>query len=357
MKYFCRTKILIVLSISFFSLFYACNEDSNPVESEDNSPKYNSEMIDQAYEKIANVNGIRSLVISQNSSIIGEQYYNNTGPEPDSILDVRSVTKSILSTLVGIALDKGYLESLDQKVSEFISPLVDSLSKEMGDISIRELITMTAGFEWHEIAEESEFPEFATAPDQLLYILEKPFVNEPGTVFDYSDGAAHLTSIILSEATGMSASAFANQYLLNPMGIGDRFWYEDNRSYNFGGVGLCIGPKDMIKIGELYLNEGSYNGNIIVSSGWINQATSAHISTNNVLPYLTDYGYYWWKGNQNGHDFSIANGYGGQFICIVPDLNVVVVATCNFLGMGAQAGQNWSSILGIIMSEIIPAFN
>jgi CubicO group peptidase (beta-lactamase class C family) len=215
---------------------------------------------------------------------------------------------------------------------------------------------MATGFEWFEIAEPSEFGDFIYASNQLLYVLNKQFIHPPGTVFDYSDGAAHLISVIISEATGMSASEFANVHLFEPMGIDERFWYEDNQGYTYGGAGLCIGPHDMIKFGNMILNNGEYNGNRIVSSEWLNAATSIHISTNNLLPYLTDYGYYWWKGSILGHEFSMAMGYGGQFIVIVPNLNVVASATCEFRGLSEISGQNWNSIIDVISNNVIPAF-
>jgi CubicO group peptidase (beta-lactamase class C family) len=112
----------------------------------------------------------------------------------------------------------------------------------------------------------------------------------------------------------------------------------------------------MIKIGEMILQKGEFNGERIVSEDWINTATSIHISANNLLPYLTDYGYFWWKGSKNGYDFSMANGYGGQFILIVPDLELVVVTTCEFRGLSQISGQNWSSIINIIMNNVLSAF-
>ena len=332
----------------------ACSSDGDTIV---NSQNYDETKIEESYELISHLAGIRSLLISYNDEIIGVEYFNNTGPEPDSILDVRSVTKSITSLLIGIALDKGYLTSLDQTVSEFLSNSVTGLNEEKGNITIRQLLTMTSGHVWYEIGDSSEFKEWIYAPDQLQYIINKPIVNTPGTVFNYSDGGAHLVSAILYRATGMRVDEFAQANLLNPLGIGQRFWYEDNRGINYGGVGICLGPEDMMKIGRMVLHKGLYNGKRIVSENWINESTATQVSTNNVLPYLTGYGYFWWKGNQNGHEFKTAMGYGGQFILVVEDLNLVVVTTCDFLIPKETAGQNWTSIINIIMNNIIPAFD
>ena len=161
---------------------------------------------------------------------------------------------------------------------------------------------------------------------------------------------------MITKATGMDASAFADKYLFDPMDLGDRIWYEDNRMFAYGGVGLCIGIHDMIKIGFLYLSEGYFNDQQIVSSEWINTATSLHISTNDIIPFLSDYGYYWWLGSAHGFDFICANGYGGQFILVVKDLNLVVCSRTNYRNLdSAKAGENWYNILNIIINQVLPA--
>jgi len=347
------------LTLSFLTacilIFIIGCSKSNP---EPENTDYNEKKLQDAYKSISNVTGIRSLVISYKHEIIYEEYYNNTNSGPDSIIDIRSATKSILSALIGIAIDKGFINSVDQTLSEFISPLVDSLDPQKGQITIHQLLTMTSGQEWSEIPGPSEFPDFIYAPDQFLYALNKPLINTPGTVFNYSDGSAHLLSVILTQATGMTASQFANKYLFEPLGIGNRFWYEDKQGYNYGGVGLCVGPYDMIKFGNLFLNKGKYKGVQIVSENWVDKAITNYISTGNVLPYLTNYGYYWWVGTRKGFSFYTAMGYGGQYIFVVPDLNLVVVSTCNFTGIGGsvQAGENWKNITDIIMNNILEAF-
>jgi CubicO group peptidase (beta-lactamase class C family) len=309
-----------------------------------------------AFDNAENITDLRGLAVARNNVIVAEEYYNNADPGPDPNLHVMSVTKSISSTLIGIAVYEGFIQSVSQTVSDFLGAEVDTVNPALGQVTIRQLLTMTCGHDWHELGNESEFRAFANAPDQLNYILNKPIVNTPGTVFNYSDGAAHLISVIITKATGMDASAFADQYLFGPMGLGERIWYGDNRMFAYGGVGLCIGIHDMITIGYLYLNDGNFNGKQIVPSEWINTATSFQISTNNVIPFLTDYGYYWWLGSAHGHDFICANGYGGQFIFIVKELNLVVSSRSNYRNINrSKAAENWYNILDIIINHILPA--
>lgn len=310
----------------------------------------------RAFENARTIDDLQGLAVARNSVIVAEEYDNDSGPEPDPNLHVMSVTKSISSTLIGIAIDSGYIQSVNQTISDFLGAEVDTVNPELGQVTIHHLLTMTTGHDWHELGYDSEFNDFVTAPDQLNYILNKPIIDTPGTVFNYSDGAAHLISAIIKKATGMDASAFADKYLFAPMEMGDRIWYGDNRMFAYGGVGLCLGIYDMIKIGFLYLDEGHYNGKQIVSSEWIKTATSYHISTNNIIPFLTDYGYYWWIGNAHGHHFVCANGYGGQFIFMVKELNLVVCSRSNYRNLDrSQAGENWYNILNIIINQILPA--
>jgi len=355
-------KIKCIPIILVLSFFFSCEPDGT------NPKKYhfpdaveeniNDDQLKRAFDSADDIADIQGLAVSRNFKVVAEKYYTDSTSGPDQNLHVMSVTKSYMSTLIGIAIDKGFIQSVDQNLSFFLGEEVDAVNPALGQVTLHQLLTMSCGHLWKEIDEPSEFYNFATAPDQLNYILAKPVVNTPGTVFDYSDGAAHLVSAILSKAAGMNASAFAQQYLFGPMGIGDRFWYEDNRAVNYGGTGVCVGIQDMIELGHLYLNDGLYNGQRIVSADWINTATTTQISTNNILPYIPNYGYYWWIGSRHGHDYILAHGWGGQFILVVKDLNLVVAARCNWRSIStAQAGQNWQNIQEIIFNQILPAVN
>ena len=308
-----------------------------------------------AINSIGGVPGINSIAISKDNEIIVEEYFNGATSEPSFDFDVRSVTKSITSLLTGIAIEKGYLTGVDQKISEFISPLVDSLDSRFGDITIEQLLTMRAGFEWHEIAEPSEYPLWVNSENQLDYILSKQFINNPGSIFDYSDGAAHLMSIVLSQATGMSTLVFADRNLFYPLSIYDRQWREDRQNFHYGGVGLAISVMHMIKIGQLVLGKGVYNGRRVVSEEWINRSTSVQTTTNNFIPFGSNYGYYWWIDNVDGHKIFYANGYGGQFIYIVEDLNLIIAVKRDYRNEPNNAGTHWLTIMNLLVNNITTA--
>ena len=338
-----------------------CRKDSTPVEgnyfAKAGEHNFNVEQLAQAFENASQIEDLQGLVVARNGEIVAEKYFNSTGPDPDPNLHVMSVTKSITATLVGIAIEKGFIESVNQKVSEFLPDESEIMNPELGEVTIRNLLSMTCGQDWHEIGVPSEFMDFVHAPNQVEYIFQKPMINTPGTIFNYSDGGAHLVSVILTKATKMSTSEFADTYLFNLMGIGDKPWYTDRQGYNYGGVRLCLGNHDMIEIGNLYLNDGFYNGQQIVSSAWIDTVTSLKINTNNLIPFLSDYGYFWWLGNAHGYDFFCANGYGGQFIFVVRDLDLVVSSRTSYRISEPKAGQNWYSVLNVIVNQILPAVN
>ena len=344
--------ILVVLAICS----QACNDQEENLYPEADRQNIDGIQLTRAFADASKIGDLQGLAVARNGVIVAEEYFNDANYEPDPPLHVMSVTKSITSTLVGIAIKEGFIDSVGQTISDFLGDEVDSVNPELGQVTIRQLLTMSCGQNWQELGDYSEFNEFVTAPDQLRYIMDKPIVNTPGQTFNYSDGTAHLVSYILSHATGVETSVFADQYLFEPMGLGERIWYGDKRLVAYGGVGLCIGIHDMLKIGFMYLNKGYFNGQQIVPSEWIETATDFKISSNNEIPFLEDYGYYWWLGKAHDNDFICANGYGGQFILIVKDLDLVVCSRNNFRSLErSQAGQNWYSTLDIIINQVLPA--
>jgi CubicO group peptidase (beta-lactamase class C family) len=351
---------LLSAIICFCSLYFGCETDTTPTQDYlfplAEEQNIDSEQLKLAFNNARQIRDLQGLAIARNFIIVAEEYYNQAGTGPDSLIHVMSVTKSFSSTLIGIAIDKGIIQDVNQNVSLFLGAEVNNANPALGQVTIHQLLTMTCGHEWREIDEPSEFVNFVNADDQLTYIFRKPIVNTPRMVFDYSDGSAHLISAIITNATGQSAEQFANENLFGPMGLGPRKWTADNRGISYGSVRLHIGIHDMIKFGYLYLNEGTFNEIRIVSSDWIDTATTPYKLTNNVLPYLSHYGYYWWLGHVYNHDFFCAMGYGGQFVLVSKELNLVIAARCNWRGLSEQqASENWWAVFDIIINQILPA--
>ena len=313
----------------------------------------NGALLRTAYLEADHIPNMKSLLVWRHGQIVAEHYYHGT--EVDDTHDVRSVTKTVLSMLVGIAAERGFIGGVDDTLGEHLGPVAGKLDTAVESTTLRHLLTMTAGHEWRELGGPSEFRLWVSSPNQVRYIVEKSLVDPPGTRFCYSDGSAHLVSVALSEATGMSTKEFAQQALFEPLGINRRPWLTDRQGYNYGGVGLQLTPREMVKLGALYLRHGSYEGKQVVPAHWVEVSTRALVSTDEALPLGSSYGYFWWVGRSGGRDLHFANGYGGQFIINVPDLDLVVVATSRWRNLRGTAELQWSVILDLVLRGVIPA--
>jgi CubicO group peptidase (beta-lactamase class C family) len=312
------------------------------------------DLLEQAYAQARETPGIRSLLVQRHGVLVREEYFH--GGAADSLEQVWSVTKSVTSTLIGIALEHGYLTSLDQTLSEFLPPLIDSLPADKGRITLRQLLTMTSGLEWHELDGGGEYNRWVTSGDMVQYVVDRPWAAQPGEKFNYNTGGTHLLAVVLAQATGVPALDFAREHLFGPLGITQLDWWTDERGYYTGGMGLYLRPRDMLKIGELFLRHGVWNGATVISSQWVEEATASHISTGNAVPFGPEYGYSWWVGYGQGHAFYFANGYAGQFILVVPDLDLVIVATSSWSGLThSTAGTQWMGVMDVIVNRVLPA--
>lgn len=298
---------------------------------------------------------LKCLIVYKDEHIVKEQYFHPG--DSTSAHDVRSVTKSVMATLIGIAIDKGLIPSENQTIGSYLTPVVGAMDSAKEGITIRDVLSMSSGLSGNDLPDVTEYNNWYNAPNQLQYTLNKSLVNQPGQVFGYNTGAAHLTSVILTQASEMSTLQFAKQYLFRPLDIADPPWRTDKQGYYNGGAALSITPHDMLKIGLLYLNRGVYNGVRIVSESWIDKASNFQITTNGIEPFGPGYGYLWWTGTSGPHSYCFANGYGGQFIVIVPDLRLIVVATNQWSGVASDvASEQWYSTLSVIMNRIIPLY-
>jgi CubicO group peptidase (beta-lactamase class C family) len=355
MKKYCKPPVFHLIIISF--LLFSCHkEESNrfPLGAQYN---INGEQLTLAFDEFKTVEGALSLIVCREGTIVAEEYTNYNSYGLDSIKNIMSVTKTFTGVLVGLAIDKGYIESVNDPISKYLTGIVTFPDNIKAGITIDQCLKMSFGHAWNGTSFSSLFEEcFFESVDNLQFIIDLPLVTTPGTVFNYSDGASHLLSAIITEATGMNTLEFAKENLFDPLEITKVEWSADDRGYPLGAAYLRIKPADMVKFGNLILNKGKYNGNQIVPETWINEMTTVKISTNNDVPYGPEYGYQVWLGTAGGHRYYMAMGWGGQFIIIVPDQELVVTATCWTSNLtDQQAGEHWMSIISIIMEKILPA--
>lgn len=257
---------------------------------------------------------MRSVLVIRHGYIVFDEAFQGVLNDEQN---VASVTKSVISALIGIALREGYIKSLDQKVVDFYPEYVtQDTDPQIKNITLEHLLTMTSGLE-----QETNFGE-----DWLKSTLDQPVSSKPGQVFHYNDAAAHLLSGIITRTTHMTAKEFGNKFLFQPLGIPLPRWETDPQGNNVGGDGLSLRPRDMAKIGYLYLNQGFWDDQQLVPSEWVQISTQEHAKADILND---DYGYLWWVTTVEGHAAYYAAGYGAQYIYIVPDLDLVVVMTGN----------------------------
>lgn len=269
---------------------------------------------------------VDSLLVIRHGYLVTEHYSNSAGP--DALHNVKSVTKSVLSALFGIALDTGDLESLDVPVSDYLATYLASTDdRRKREITIRDLLTMRSGLDWSEWGPNTI--EMTASKDWIRYVLDRPLIHDPGTHFNYSTGDTQLLSGVLYRAAGMVAADYADLYLFGPLGIRRREWPADPQGYTIGGAELSLTPRDLAKIGYLYLNGGIWEGEQLLPRDWVLASTRTQVR---VIPASATgtpvcYGYLWWLRPQQDHPSFMAVGYGGQYIYAVPDLDLLVVIT------------------------------
>ncbi len=346
-----RNIILLYLVLNFNSCTKEEKAHEFPLASEHN---INEGMLISAYSTIEEIGGIASFIVCRDGVIVAERYYN--GYNADSIKTVMSVTKTITAMLVGLAIEKGFIDDINDPISKYLAGIVNFPDDIKAKITIEQLLRMSFGHSWNGTSSESLYNEVFSKEDHLQAIIDLPLVSAPGTEFNYSDGASHLLSVIITEASGINTLDFAIEYFFHPMEITFFSWGADDKAYPNGASSLRISPHDMVKIGNLLLNHGRYKNLQIVPESWIKEITNTKIITNNDIPYGPEYGYQIWINNSASPKYFFAMGWGGQFIFIVPDQKLVVTASNQTAGLSwQQAGDNWFRTINVIVNDIFPA--
>lgn len=289
-----------------------------------------SEVYLTQWQKSLESQKIRSCLIIRRGHLVYEYYKNRkVNSEPQNI---HSVTKSIVGALVGICLEQGLIPSLKTPILEFFPNLATkSLDPRSRSITVDHLLTMTPGYDWPEFGEWQAFCHMFYAPHWVRYVLERPIECDPGTKMNYNTGATHLLTAIVQRVTGMKAAAFAEKHLFRPLGITEYRWHEDPQGVNNGGSGLALYPIDMAKFGYMYLQGGRWKGKQVVPEAWVRSSTTPRFVT---YPGVGHYGQHWWVGAidpaqemTEANRFHFALGFGGQYIIVVPALELVVTMT------------------------------
>lgn len=262
-----------------------------------------------------------SLLVSRGGEMLVERYFN--GRDQADIANVKSVSKSVISALVGIAIDEGHIRSLDQPIADYFGArLARDADAPKKAITIEHLLTMQSGL---ETTSNRNYGAWVLSPDWVEFALRQPLETRPGTRMTYSTGNTHLLSAILTQATGRDTLTYARDVLARPLGFHLAAWPKGPTGIYFGGNDMELTPRQMLAFGELYLNGGRANGRQIVPESWVEASLVPRAeSTREQDRY---YGYGWWIRDSAGVETPYAWGYGGQFIILAPELDTVVVAT------------------------------
>jgi len=300
---------------------------------------------------------IHSVLMVKNGRLVLEDYLN--GYARNVKHNLASASKSVTSILVGIARDQGKIDGVDANLKSFFPRYADigwkGLKKE---IHLKHVLTMSAGLDWNAWDMPHGDPRDATGAmirsnDWIKFVLARKAVDPPGTRFLYNNGLTILLGAIVKNTTNLPADEFAAAVLFGPLGITDFTWEKSAHGTVNTAWGLKLRPRDMCKIGRMMLDDGNYRGRPIVSSAWVRESTQAYFSEDILLG--GGYGYQWWRGNAaiNGKrvDLYYAAGHGGQYIFIVPTLDLVVVFTSK------MANDGWGEFRPqvLMVTDILPA--
>lgn len=289
--------------------------DGTP-ESQGMDPK----VLAEAYQSFQKYEGVYSLLVMRNGKIIAEQYFN--GKSKNDYSNVASVSKSFISALTGIAVKERLIDSLEQKLPLFFpSYFTSETEASKKEIKIENLLTMTSGLQ--SIHEASG--NWLSIPDIVGYSLSLEMLGFPGTRFDYNSALTHMLSVIITNKSGVTTFDYAKSKLFDKIGITCNKWEKDLFGRYIGGTGMYFTPRDLAKFGNLYVNNGKMNGEDVIPESWVSLSSQPVIKVE--ASYY--YGYGWWVISSQNAKIFFAEGYGGQYIFIFKDYNMVVVATSN----------------------------
>ena len=293
---------------------------SQPIQATE-PDRLEASVFEGALEEARGMPRMRSLLVSHDGELVLEEYFN--GQSARRPANVKSVSKSVLSALVGIAIGQGHIAGVDQPISDyFAAQLGDSPDAGKGAITVGNLLSMQAGLETTSFY---NYGAWVLSDDWIGFALDQPVLAPPGTRMHYSSGNTHLLSGILTQATGKSTLQYARDVLGAPLGIQIDAWPQDPQGIYFGGNNMEFTPRQMLAFGELYINDGEIDGRQIVPAEWIEQSLTPRVRSRRNTE--RQYGYGWWIRDMAGLPTAYAWGYGGQFILLVKDLDLVVVTT------------------------------
>jgi CubicO group peptidase (beta-lactamase class C family) len=379
---------MLIVTLGAVLFLGSCNDDDEPGYSYEIPPKTSDgwevcssnevgldsvqliEMVDYLASRY--VHQIHSIVIVKNDKLVFEKYfegylYSNDPPgsNGDYILYDRetdhflaSVSKSVTSVIFGAAVKAGFIAKADTLLVDVLPDYEYILVGEKADITLEHLLCMSSGLYWDEWSTSYEDPAndvvaMFHADDPIEYILSKPMTSSSGDEFHYNSGGTNVLGAVIEKETGMSLLDFANEYLFDPLNVQGGLWEKMASGYYFASGGIYLRPRELTKIGYLFLNEGSWDNSQIITKEWISESIAPHIQTDDLIPQSDSYGYQWWimdfHANNQSYECFFAAGWGDQFMFIFPNLEMIIT-----INSGNFAGAVNMSIIGFVEKYILP---
>ncbi len=333
------------------------------------------ELLEDMMDLIRNTRGnnIHSVLVFRNGKLVFEEYFEGylyssdpPGSNGDHILyDMKtdhylaSVSKTVTSAIFGVAVKMGYITDLDEKVVDLFPEFAYLLTGGKEDITVEHLLTMTAGLSWDESSSPYGDPRNDVSSlfgsDPLASILDNALLSVPGTQFLYNSGATNILGAIIELKTGMDLLDFANEYFFDPLEVSGGLWQRMGGGLLFASGGLFLRPRELAKIGHLYINGGYWGDRQLITAEWIDASVARHVATKGrTLPWATHYGYQWWMKDFHSGASSfpcfLAAGWGGQYMFVFPGQHLVVVTNAgNYLSSGSL------NEFDLVESYILPA--
>lgn len=322
------------------------------------------ERLDEAVED-GSLPNLHAVLVIRRGKLVVERYYDGIDERWGASLghllfdaetkhDLRSVSKSIVGLLYGIALDAGQAPALDTPIIDSFPEYKDlTADPQRRRMTIADALTMRLGTEWNEDLpyNDPKNSEIAMefSKDRYRFVLDRPFVTEPGTRWHYNGGTTALLAEVIERGSGQSVFDFAKERLFTPLDIEDVEWIKGSDGEFAAASGLRMRPRDVAKVGQVVLNRGQWEGKTLISQSWLNEAFMPRTRIDDHL----EYGYQWWLGNmrESGKPWMAAFGNGGQRLIIVPSLDLAVVITAG----NYNQPDAWKLPVQIMAEYIIPA--
>lgn len=362
------------MNVKFFIviiwLFGCGNKDVLPEIAKDtfweivtpSSQEMNEEVILELESLVSNFDNVLSFLMIRNGKIVHEQYYN--GAKANTLLHIRSITKRVIASLVGIAIDKSHIESSATAITDFFPEAQESgVDPKWQEINVYHLLNMISGMDWIEATDLGQFDK--NFDDPVSFIFWRNITKEPATYFSYNSPGTHLLSYIIARSSGQIIADFAQENLFEPLGINGFNWQSDGNNVENGGAGLELTARDLAKIGLLYLQNGTFLNKEVISEEWITE--SLHLPVNldtlqgSYLPGSSveiskpgrAMGNTWWTSTFQGEIIHYGDGYGGQVLLLIPKYDVIVVMNRIHTVDGEQNGFAFGEFFGQILPRIL----